>query len=884
MKEKQPGKQDAASSKEAQAATVDPFDLSEKEKTAKTGSKKAKEDAGATRVITPANKEKKDAQDAPAPKDSALADDATRVQAPVKAAEKPAPKKKKARKRTVVKVMVLNLFKAIFVCFCIAVIVLSLVVVQMVQYVVDATNEDDNILDLENMKLKQTSYFMAANPDNPNAREEDDWFIYQELSGSEHRIWVPLNEIPDNLVNAVVATEDRAFYEHHGVNFERTAYALLNEVFQFQSNTFGASTIDQQLVKNLTGEDQVVGEDGDKSEGYRRKLREIFRAWGLNNRYSKDMIMEAYLNTMSLSETVAGVEAGAQVYFGKSVSELTLAECATVAGITRAPTYYSPYQNPENCHERRDDVLFFMFETGKITEKEFNDALDEPFVIQPKNAPSKNENADGAVFSYVSDKVFDDVVADLMVLKNCTYNEAVEDLRTGGYRVYITADLRVQAALDGIYDTGYDEDGYFMDESRFPGYARRMTVSEDILNDQDLKVGERQVMPQSSCAVINYEGELVAIRGGIGKKTESLSLNRAVGTVDEDGNPQGALRQVGSTMKPIAAYALGIDYGIITYSKGVMDVGVRNNPGSPRATDAEGNPVNNWPRNYSGTYRNYPLPICSAITESTNTVAAQVGMWVGVDSMYSFLTQTLQISSLVEPYDLDLGPLVLGSMTHGMCAYELAGAYMMFGGNDTYGTYNSLHSYLRIEDSRGNIVMKPEQTTVQAIDPQSGYVMNRLLSNVLRGSGMPGGAAATAGGMSPVGEMDSVAKTGTTSDDIDRWFVGLTPYYVTAVWWGYDNDGIKDPADRHDLSAWSPGARTNIPVNVWKTLMEDVQEEMPVKEFPAQPDGIVEDTFCTISGDLASAGCPGMRGYYTSFNIPDHCAVAHGGEEEAAAA
>ena len=280
-------------------------------------------------------------------------------------------------------------------------------------------------------------------------------------------------------------------------------------------------------------------------------------------------------------------------------------------------------------------------------------------------------------------------------------------------------------------------------------------------------------------------------------------------------------------------------------------------PSKPNAKD--------WPKNFSNRYRNSNLPIASAIAESTNTVAAQVGLWVGRETMFEFLTETLQVSSLVQPHDVDLGPLVMGSMTYGMSLYELAGAYQMFGGNDTYGVYNSLHSYLRVEDSRGNIVLEPEMTTVQAINPQSGYVMNRLLSNVLHGSGLPGGVSPTARGMAPDGDMDSVAKTGTTSDDKDRLFVGLTPYYVTAVWWGYDEE--------HDFNGrWGPSASTNIPPNVWKSLMETVQTDLPYRDFPEQPDGIEQLSACSISGDRARAGCPTMQGYYCDFAIPDYCA------------
>ncbi len=780
--------------------------------------------------------------------------------------------KKKVRKRTVFKYMVFNFIKAGFCLFCVGLIVFSILATQMVEYVVAETENDDVILDLENIKLKQTSYFMVLNPDNPNAKEEDDWIQYQELVGPEDRTWVSLDKIPSNMVNAMVATEDREFYEHHGVSFKRTAYALLNEVFEFKDKSFGASTIDQQLVKNLTGDD-VVAEEGDRSAGYMRKLREIFRAWGLNNQYSKDMIMEAYLNTMSLSGTIGGVQAGAKKYFNKDVSDLTLWECATIAGITRAPSYYSPFRHPDRCLKRRNDVLFFMRDTDKITEEEYQNALQQPLGLAEPDTNQEN-SVERKIFSYFADMAFETLVKDLMKEHEWNRSTAINYIYTGGLKVYLTVDLKVQNVLEDMYEHGYEEGGFFLDPKRFPGYQRALTVKEKSTN----AAGEEiitEVLPQSAATVLNYDGELVAIVGGIGPKTENLVLNRAVGTVI-DGEVEGSVRQVGSTMKPIAAYALGIDYGLINYSSMIMDAGVQpRNPGKPMRNGETGAVVYDWPKNFSNRYRNHGIPVVSAISESTNTVPVRVGMWLGKETMFEFLRDTLQISSLADPQDEDYGPLVLGSLTYGMSVYELAGAYMMFGGNDTYGVFNSLHCYTKVEDSRGNIILEPAVTSVQAIDPQSGYVMNRMLSTVLRG-GAPG-VSPTAGGMAVAGEMDSVAKTGTTSDDKDRWFVGLTPYYVTAVWWGYD--------ENYDLyGKWSPSARTNVPPNVWKYLMETVQADLPVKEFPAMPEGVTTAAYCTISGKLAGEGCPRGTGIYTSFGKPDVCEGIHDAPEEEPAA
>ncbi len=799
-------------------------------------------------------------------------------------ANHPAPKRRKQPQQGEIKVgivagrVVLNIIKALFVLACFAMIIGGIVGVQAIQYVVEVTSNDEELLDLENFSMAQTGYFMALNPDNPNAKEENDYIEHQQLVGDENRTWVSISEVPQDLINAVVATEDREFWDHHGVNITRTALALINEVIPIEGMYGGASTITQQLVKNLT-DDDVVEEDGDRTAGYLRKLREIFRAWGLENSYSKEMILESYLNTIGLSGRIAGVEAGAQTYFDKSVSELTLAECATIAGITQAPTYYSPLANPDNALERRNDVIYFMQVAGYITEAEAEEVYDMPLGIAERKQTASNSGTTSGVFSYAVDKAYTDVLDDLQEQKGWSYDIARQYLYNGGLRIYLTVDLNVQEALDNIMVTGYDEGGFFMDEERFPNYASRMTVTEEVVNDAGLVIGYQDVLPQAAVAVVNYEGELIATSGGIGEKTSSLSLNRAIGelrrdevgnlVLDENGIPlvDGTLRQVGSTMKSVGAYAIGIDHGIISYSKMVLDSPVQaRDQYNPTIDPVTGAIVKDWPRNASGTYREAKIPVAAALAESTNTVAVQVGTWVGTQQMFEFMTETLQLSGLVYPNDVDLGPLVLGSQTHGVSAYEMAGAYAMFGGEENYGLHTSLHSYVRVEDAKGNIVLEPEITTVQAISSEAGYVMNRMLSNVVSDTSVLG-VYPTARGMAPEGEMDAIGKTGTTTDHKDRWFIGATPYYVTSVWWGYDQD--------HTLSNWGVSSSTHIGANVWKALMEDVQAELEYKEFPPMPEGVQELAYCSTTGNLASEGCPVAMGYYTSNGIPEQCIGVH---------
>ncbi|MFV0351348.1 MAG: transglycosylase domain-containing protein [Oscillospiraceae bacterium] len=764
-------------------------------------------------------------------------------------------KEKKEKKRSVVGLVFLNLFKALFVVFCAVIVAGCVAAVSISTYLVGVTASDDTLLDLDNLELAQTSYIYALNPANENAKEENDWIEYQELISPQiHRIWAPLDTIPQDMKNAVMAIEDRNFESHHGFNLGRTAYAMLNEIFKFDSNTFGASTLDQQLVRNLTEDRVVTGEDGDKTDGYLRKLREIYRAWNLNNNYSKQTIMEAYLNTMGLSERNVGVQAGANAYFGKDISDLTLWECATIAGITQYPSYYSPVTHPERALARRDSVLYQMYETGYITEAEYKNAIAQPLGL----SNSGEDPAVDEIYDYFTDAVVEDVLSDLMEHFGYTRAEATNYLYTAGLRIYATVDADMQSYVSDYYAHALDEDGYFGSRA---GFYNRFAVEET-----DADGNTKTVYPESAITIIDYDGELKAVAGGLGEKTESLGLNRATQSP----------RQTGSTMKPVAAYSLGIDMGVTNYGDVIPDSPVSYRVYKGSLTPFNGGGPYDWPHNYSRSWSNQGVPVVSAVSSSLNTIAANVGMRVGAETMFEFARDTLEISTLVDPADnngvgdVGIGPMALGMLTKGITTYEMAGAYMMFGNG---GVHTTLHTYTKITDAAGNTIMKPVITSVQAISEDAAYVMNRMLWTVLRRGAAPG-ASATAAGYA-LNYMDSVAKTGTTDDHKDYWFMGLTPYYVCSVWWGYDNN---HPLLTRGYSRWFA------PSGIWKEIMEHVQEDLPEKDFPAQPDGVTRRAFCTITGDLAAPGCPSAMGYYTDAYTPNVCTGHEGyiteGEEQ----
>ncbi|MFV0351063.1 MAG: transglycosylase domain-containing protein [Oscillospiraceae bacterium] len=737
--------------------------------------------------------------------------------------------------KSTTKIIIANILKVCFALACVVVVVGCVVVIGLTNYLVDATANDQDILDLENLRteLSSNSQIYVLNPDNPNAAEEKDYILSRELSGDSNSMWVELKDVPTYLTDALVATEDRDFWTNEkGFYIGRTVYAGVNEVLGLKSS-FGASTLDQQLVKNITGENEVVGEDGDRTAGYERKIREIFRAYRLNKEYSKDMIMEAYLNTMPLSGNLVGVQSGAKRYFNKEAKDLTVWEAATIAGITQKPGAYDPFKNPDACKGRRDDVLTFMYQTGKIDKATYDNAVQQPLGLN-----EGDENSSGqAVNSYFEDALLEAVVEDMINTYDISRAIAIQKYYSSGLQIYSTMDVKLQTEMETQYEKGIGNlaDGYI-----FPD-----TIYRDVEKEQDDGTTTTvREYPESAMAVIDYNGALKGVVGGIGEKTASLVQNRAV----------DSQRQVGSTMKPIGAYALAIDYNYTYYSQLVQDS--FKEALSPYQTAEDGTPILNWPKNAGQSKPpDTGVLVVDAVARSLNTVAVDMGQRVTPQVMYEFMTDTLQIESL-DVRDIDLSPMVLGSLTHGMTPYELAGAFQMFGNG---GVFNSLHCYTEIRDANGMLYLQPEITSVQAIDPETAYIMNRMLSTVLRGSrGTQTRATGTGNGMAPAGEMDSVAKTGTTDNHTDRWIVGLTPYYVSAVWWGFDYaiEGVKNPISSYAYV----GAPPQI---MWKTVMENVQADMPVISFAAKPEGVEEKTFCRATGELAGPNCTDTQtGYY----------------------
>ena len=762
-------------------------------------------------------------------------------------------KKKRKKKRTFWGVLgggVKGVLKFITIMLCIMVMLGSVAAVLLSQYVVTATENDADLLNLDQIKLSYTTHFYVQNPNS------GEWEDYTSLYNDQQRTWVDLTNIPDNLKNAFIAVEDKDFRTHNGVNYKRTFSAMVNLVLHKVSggtlglydSMQGASTITQQLIKNITGDDETDP---------LRKVREIFRAIGLENRYSKDMILEAYLNTISLTGNLAGVQAGAEYYFGKDVKDLNLAECASIACVTKSPTNYNPTTNPANHVQRRNHVLMLMRDQGLITEEGYQEAKNYPLILAEDQKEDVTTHTSHN--SWYVDAALDEIIPLVKEREGFeTDAEAYSFFTTEGFNVYLNVNPFMQEEMeklmlntnenfaelpievedaDGVLQDGEE---WALDENGAQKYAS---------NGKPLKVIKTNA---AMVTVDNATGKVLAIVGGLREKTADRVLNRAL-----------TQHQTGSTMKPLAAYALGIEYRLTHYSDTWPDIPYQEieDPEHPGQ-------MKEWPMNYGGSVTNQNVLLYKALAKSYNTVPVHiVGDYIGVDNAFSFLHDTLNMTDLVTPAenvqhnDCALSPLVLGGLTEGVSPLQMAAAYQMFSNG---GQYHSPTFFSSIQWPNGEVYMESTPTTVQALSSEAAMVMNRLLRAPVVDSE---GTAAGIG--SQIAGMEVIAKTGTTQDWKDYTFVGGTPYYTTAVWYGYDEPNMiaHNNSENRQYS--------KLPQYAFKEYMTTVQTGLEPKMFPTA-EGVVKQRFCTVTGLLAGPGCPAAEGYYTSdYTLVDTCNGAH---------
>lgn len=619
--------------------------------------------------------------------------------------------------------------------------------------------------------------------------ESSEYTEYMRLHGETNRIWVGLEDIPQDMIDAIVALEDKRFYDHHGVDWIRTVGVVIKPSASGQ----GGSTITQQLIKNLTDEKDVT---------YVRKAKEILTALNLEKNYDKDEILETYLNTLYLGEGCYGIKTAAEVYFGKEVEDLTLTECATLACITKEPYTYDPLVNPENNAQRRKHCLGYMLEEGYITEEEYNKAVndkiilsnDPDFVSQIEDDSSKNDKPE-VVQSYYVDYIINQLIKDFQSDYDLSYIQAWKKVYYGGLRIYSAEDTVIQDKLENMYET----------RSVFPAVY-----------------GSNGEQIQSAMTIMDYKGRVVAIIGGAGKKTEDRSLNRA----------EQSPRQPGSSIKPLSVYTYAIDSGAITWGTRILDYSGTRREGSL------------WPKNYGGsTGSGAYVTTQYALKKSLNTVPYRILEYVSLEKAYDFMKNKLHFTTMVDGVDdADYSPLTVGGMNRGLTSLEMTAAFAVYGSG---GKYYRPYPYYKVTNSDGSIVYfdntNPEGE--QAISPDTAEVMNRMLQTVItEGTGSGYG----------ISGFQTFAKTGTTTNNFDRWFCAGTPYYVSAVWFGYDtNKAIS-------TSASNPAG------HIFKNVYEEIHKDLPVKEFSYPDSNAKEVKYCTYSGQLAGDSCPTSTAYFIS--------------------
>jgi len=662
-------------------------------------------------------------------------------------------------------------------------VVLSIAVLRLI--------DTSQIVKIEKEDLSYTSILYVED------FETGDWVEYQRLVGEENRIWVDISQIPKNLIDATIAIEDKRFYDHAGVDWIRTVAASLN-MFTKERAVQGGSTIHQQLIKNITGNDAVRVE---------RKVQEIFSALNMDKEYSKETVLEAYLNTIHMGNRTSGVQAAAELYFGKNVSELTLAECASLAATIKNPTKYNPSKDANL--DRRNEVLRLMAEQGYITEAERDAA-------QAKQLDVSNFSSQGLAINsteiqnYFVDNVLEEVIAGLISEYGVTRTEASTMIYNDGLHIYMTLDTRIQDIVDRYY-ADYENTFVY------------------VLNSEPA---------QSAMVIMDANGKVVAMIGGTGEKTENRGFNRA--TMSK--------RQPGSTAKPVAVYAPAIEYNVVTYSTVFEDKPIS----IPLPDGSYWEPGNYYADRYKGR-----MTVDNAIRISCNTIAVQVSQLVGVQTGYNFLTNQLGVG--LDKRD-NVPSLAIGAFTWGVSPIEWAGAYQIFANG---GYYTKPYSFTEVQDSEGNVILKNDGISTQVIGNDTAMVMNQLLQNVVYESNGTGFNAKT--------NMDTrvAAKTGTTNENYDHWFVGMTADYVGSIWIGYDRNKTVN-------------YRTFPPPVAWNKIMQEVQKlvENP-KSFPVSED-VVQRLYCTVTGNLAGDTCESRAtGYYKKSNIPIVCDGNHSfGEDE----
>lgn len=683
---------------------------------------------------------------------------------------------------------------------------------------------------LDEFETKVSTELYSQDPDT------GEWVMYQTLYlNSENRIWTDLEDIPKYLQEAAIAIEDKRFEKHHGVDWKGTTRAIVYTLFG--KNVQGGSTITQQLVKNVTGDNEVT---------VKRKITEIYRALELEKRYEKDEILEAYLNEVFFGQSCYGVVTASRMYFNKDVSDLTLAECASLMGITNNPSMYDPTLSSwtrENNRERQLTILGAMLEQEKISQEEYDEAKAEDIVFsngftisgkyvgsdgtatEPEpEEPSTDDTESPADeeeptikgrYSWFTEAMIGDV-ADALVEKygitdkvrdNGTtytaYEQAWDMVHGKGYKIYTTQNPKYQKiAEDVCYDL-----------SNIP-YTSSYTNSAGEQVEDQLQIALTIVDPTN--------GYVVAMIGGAGEKQADRVWNWAVNA-----------RQCGSAIKPLSTYAPALDDGTINGASVIDDY--------PMLLNGDV-----WPRNDNWRYQGL-MPLHLALRQSLNTCAVRTNLAYGVDRSYEFLVNKLGFENLTYTDSQQVGNMALGGFEKGVTTEEMAAGFATFVNE---GVYTKPRTFVRVEDANGNVILENEAKSTVAMKNTTAALMNSLLQEAsLQGTGyqaqFPG--------------MHIAGKTGSTNSNKDRYFAGYTPYYSCAVWAGYEHN-------QRIVASGNPCAV------IFQKVMKAIHEDLPDKDFFSCA-GLTSVAVCADSGMLASENCAlDVRGsrVYTALVAADN--------------
>ena len=756
--------------------------------------------------------------------------------------------------------IVVRLFKALLICIVLAAVVGVAGGGLFIKKIIDDTPH----VSASDVKPKGFTTFVYADDGSTE--------IERFVSSGSNRVYKSIDEIPKDLQHAFVAIEDERFYKHNGIDLQGIARAAVVGIARGGNFTEGASTLTQQLIKNnvfpnFTKEKTFY-------DKFQRKIQEQYLALQIEKKMDKSEIIESYLNTINLGQNCLGVQAASQRYFGKDVSDLTLSECAVIAGITQSPSTYDPITHPDNNKVRRNKVLKNMLEQDYISQKQYDEALaDDVYArIQTTNTASQADNT----YSYFVDALAQQVIQDLKDQLGYTDTQAYNAVYSGGLSIYSTQNQTMQQICDeeanddsnypGLKEYGLD---YALTVTRADGSTEnygsnniKNYVKETYGKDQGLLYSSEDAaramveewkatiaregdtyderititpQPQSSITIMDQKtGQIKAMVGGRGEKASSLGLNRAY---------QGSKRQPGSTFKILAAYAPALDSCDKTLATTIDD---------EPYTLKSGQVLRNANKQYGGT-----TTLREGIKRSINVVAVKLSDEITQELGYEYC-QKFGISTLVKNKtingkvfdDSTSQTLALGGITEGVYNYEMCAAYATIANG---GEYNKPTLYSKVVDHDGNVLLDGTGESHTVIKDSTAYLLTSAMEDVVNSG---------TGTACQLPNMPVAGKTGTTTSNKDLWFCGFTPYYTCAVWGGYDDNKECD----YD---------TSFRFRLWKGIMSRIHENLEEKDFKV-PSSVERKSICTITGKLAGSGCPSITEYFAKDTLPTETCSGHG--------